>query len=87
MPTPARASAPLFAALLFALGGCAREAAMGRPWVRSVTIHGAKKVKPGAIKGKIATTATSWIPLSPKRYLDHPFMIDVDKERIVALLP
>ena len=71
--------------LALALAGCAREAAMGRPWVRSVTIHGAKKVKAGTIKDKIATTATSWIPLSPKKYLDHPFMIDTDKERIEAL--
>jgi outer membrane protein assembly factor BamA len=70
--------------LCLACAACAQDAALGRPYVHKVYIHGNEQIKSGAIKGRIATEATSWSPFSPKKYLDHPFMTDVDKERIEA---
>lgn len=70
--------------LCVACAACAQDAARGRPYVHKVYIHGNEQIKSGAIKSRIATEATSWIPFSPKKYLDHPFMTDVDKERIEA---
>ena len=68
--------------LLFA-GGCAAEKANGRPWIHDLKLEGVKSVKQKDLKSKIALEDTSWIPLSPKHYLD-PFEVDVDKKRIEA---
>ncbi len=68
---------------LLLAGGCAAEKADGRPWVRHLDIKGTKHVKASDIKSKIGVESTSWIPLSPKHYLD-PFEIDLDKKRIAA---
>ncbi|HEY2743809.1 MAG TPA: POTRA domain-containing protein, partial [Polyangia bacterium] len=68
---------------LLLAGGCAAEKADGRPWIHSLKIDGVKHVKAKDLKSKIALENTSWIPLSPKHYLD-PFEVDVDKKRIEA---
>ena len=70
----------LWLSLLLA-GGCAAEKANGRPWIHDLTIKGVKQVKEKELRSKIALEDTSWVPLSPKHYLD-PFAIDLDKKRI-----
>jgi outer membrane protein assembly complex protein YaeT len=77
-----RASRILCLSLLLA-GGCAAEKANGRPWIHDLEIEGVKRVKEKDLKSKIALEDTSWIPLSPKHYLE-PFEVDVDKKRIEA---
>ncbi len=72
----------LWLTLLLA-GGCATEKANGRPWIRDLRIEGVKSVQKKDLKSRIALEGTSWIPLSPKRYLD-PFQVDLDRKRIVA---
>ena len=72
----------LWLTLLLA-GGCATEKANGRPWIRDLRIEGVKSVQKKDLKSRIALEGTSWIPLSPKRYLD-PFEVDLDRKRIVA---
>ena len=68
---------------LLAVAGCAAEKANGRPWVHNVHIEGVKNVKKSDLKDKIALQETSWIPLSPKKYLD-PFTVDIDRKRVEA---
>src|SRR5215510_11687665 len=68
---------------LLALAGCAAEKADGRPWVHNFKLEGVKSVKEKDLRDKIALEATSWVPLSPKKYLD-PFTVDADKKRIEA---
>jgi translocation and assembly module TamA len=65
------------------LAGCAAEKANGRPWVHKVKLEGVKHVDKKDLKSKIALEETSWIPLSPKKYLD-PFTVDIDRKRIEA---
>lgn len=77
-----RARRILWLPLLFA-GGCAAEKANGRPWIHDLKLEGVKHVDKKDLRSKIALDDTSWIPLSPKHYLD-PFEVDVDKKRIVA---
>src|SRR3954449_8890333 len=69
--------------LLLAAAGCAAEKANGRPWIHDLRLEGVKRVKQKDLRSKIALDDTSWIPLSPKHYLD-PFEVDVDKKRIEA---
>ncbi|HEY1584508.1 MAG TPA: POTRA domain-containing protein, partial [Polyangia bacterium] len=68
---------------LLLAGGCAAEKANGRPWVRHLDFKGVKSVKASDVKSKIGVESTSWIPFSPKHYLD-PFEVDLDKKRIEA---
>src|SRR5207249_3595005 len=68
--------------------GCASEAALGRPWVHKVDVRaaaGAPKlaVDVDDLRDKLLVEETSWIPLSPKRYLD-PFTLAADRERVAA---
>jgi translocation and assembly module TamA len=76
-----RARAMLLLGLL--AGGCAGEQAEGRPWVHSLTLEGVHNVDADAIKGRIAVQQTSWLPLSPRRYLD-PYAVETDRGRIEA---
>jgi outer membrane protein assembly factor BamA len=69
--------------LLVALSGCAAEKANGRPWVHDLMLQGVKQVSSRDLKSKIALEKTSWIPFSPKKYLD-PFTVDLDQKRIEA---
>ncbi len=68
---------------LLLAGGCAAEKANGRPWIHDLKLEGVKSVKQKDLRSKIALEDTSWVPLSPKHYLD-PFEVDVDKKRIEA---
>ncbi len=68
---------------LLLVGGCAAEKANGRPWIHDLKLEGVKHVKAKDLKSKIALEDTSWVPLSPKHYLD-PFAVDLDKKRIEA---
>jgi translocation and assembly module TamA len=68
---------------LLLVAGCAAEKANGRPWIRNLQIKGVKQVKEKDLRSKIALEDTSWVPLSPKHYLD-PFEVDLDKKRIEA---
>ena len=72
----------LWLSLLLA-GGCAAEKANGRPWIHDLDIEGVKHVKLKDLRSKIALDDTSWVPLSPKHYLD-PFEVDIDEKRIEA---
>lgn len=79
-----QAGARLVAALLglcLISAGCA-SSGHGRPWIHRIYIDGARQVKPRAIRGKLALQQASLIPFSPKHYLEHPYMVEVDRERI-----
>lgn len=75
--------ATLWVALVATVAGCAAEKADGRPWIHDVAIKGVKHVDKKDLEKKIAVEGTSWVPLSPKHYLD-PFQVDMDKKRIEA---
>jgi translocation and assembly module TamA len=66
-----------------ATAGCAGEAAQGRPWVHALGFRGVRHVDQDDLRQKISIDATSWVPLSPKRYLD-PFAVETDRARIEA---
>jgi outer membrane protein assembly factor BamA len=68
---------------LLSLAGCAAEKADGRPWVHHVDIQGTKHVDKSDLKSKISLEETSWIPWTPKKYLD-PFTVELDKKRVEA---
>ncbi len=63
--------------------GCAAEKAEGRPWVHDVRFIGLKNVSKRALKAKIAVQASSWVPWTPRKYLD-PYMVPSDRARIEA---
>jgi translocation and assembly module TamA len=82
-----RAAPPLaFLGLAAALAGagCGGEAAEGRPWVHTVSIHGNRNLKASTIKDHIALEGRSWLPWSPKHYLD-PVTLEVDRRRVEAI--
>jgi len=70
------------ACFLLLLGACGAEQANGRPWVRNLTLAGAKAVPAGQLTRRLAIRETCWLR-RPKRYLD-PFAIDGDRARIEA---
>lgn len=47
-------------------------------------MDGAKQVKARDIRKKIATRQTWFYPILPRHYLDHPFVVEIDRERILA---
>ncbi len=67
-------------AVLGAFAGCANS--HGRPWIHKIYIDGAKQVKERAIRSKLAVQQASWIPFSAKHYLEHPYVVNVESERI-----
>lgn len=82
----ARAGTTAGLCLLSALvaAGCGKPDGPHRPWIHKVRINGAKQVKAGDVSAKLAAQQSSWFPLAPKKYLDHPFIVEVDRERIEA---
>lgn len=79
-----RAGALVAVAGVLALGlwgtGCAPS--NGRPWIHKIYIDGAKQVKAGTIRGKLAIQQAPLLPWSSKHYLEHPYMVEVERERI-----
>ena len=73
-------------ALLFVVGLCAGMSGCangnGRPWIHRIWVHGNKQVKTGDIRGKLAIQQQSLIPFAPHHYLEHPYVIEVERERI-----
>jgi translocation and assembly module TamA len=67
------------------LGGCAGEAAHGRPWVHEVRFRGLDGVDVRALKERLAVEETSWAPWARKKWLDQ-FALDGDRERVEAWL-
>lgn len=55
-----------------------------RPWIHKVYFHGVRQIKEKDVRAKIAVQQSSWFPLLPKKYLDHPTMAEVDRERIAT---
>src|SRR5437016_4895537 len=78
----ARPLALLAAAAL--AGGCAHEEAEGRAYVKHVQLSGNHNLEKDEILEHVALDETSWIPFSPKRYLD-PVALELDRKRIEAL--
>ncbi|MEO6954183.1 MAG: BamA/TamA family outer membrane protein [Polyangia bacterium] len=68
---------------LAALAGCHAEQANGRPWIHDIRFIGVHSVKPKDLKSKISVQKTSWIPWSPKKYLD-PYAVPGDRVRVEA---
>jgi translocation and assembly module TamA len=66
-----------------AVAGCGPKGPHG-PWVHKIYLDGAKQVKAKDIRGKMLVQQSSWIPLSPKKYLDHALSAEVDRERIAT---
>jgi len=71
----------LVALAMLAEVGCAAEKAEGRPWIHKISFPGLQRVSKRDLKSKISVQQTSWIPLSPKHYLD-PYAVPGDRERI-----
>jgi translocation and assembly module TamA len=75
-------------ALLLTLGlltlGCRGPRGPHRPWVHKVYLHGVKKLKAADVKEKTAVQQSPWFPLAPRRYLDQPLTVEVDRERIAT---
>ncbi len=54
-----------------------------RPLIHKVYFQGIKYIKESKLREKILVENEAWIRFSPSdNYLDHPFAIDLDKERI-----
>jgi translocation and assembly module TamA len=72
---------------LASAAGCAREAAHGRRWVRSLTLRGLDRAQldAAALASRLATEATPWQPWARKRWLDD-FVLGGDRSRIEAWL-
>ena len=85
-PQAWRVRPTLLGLLLLVGGGCttAAQRAQGRPWIHKVYLDGVKQVKAGELRDKIAVQQSPWFPLAPKRYLDHPYAVEVDRARIEA---
>lgn len=81
-PTLSRLAGPLLCIALV-LASCAPKGPF-RPWVHKVYFHGIKQIKEKDVRPKISVQQTSWIPLAPKRYLEHPMAVEFDRARIVT---
>ena len=77
------------AAAAFLLGaqlttaGCGPKGPHG-PWVHRIYFDGVKQIKEKDIRGKMLVQQSPWVPLTPKKYLDHSLSAEVDRERIAA---
>jgi outer membrane protein assembly factor BamA len=71
-------------ALALSFSGCATEQSGGRPFIHRIYIDGAKALKAKDIRSRLALKQTSWIPFSKKHYLDSPYLVEIDGERIEA---
>ena len=65
-----------------ALGGCSVAKGPYRPWIHKVYFHGVHKLKEKEVRPKVAVQQSSWFPLTPKKYLEHPLAVEFDRERI-----
>lgn len=72
----------LCCAVLFS--SCAKSTGPYRPWVHKVYFHGVRKIKEKDLREKTAVVQSSWFPLLPKKYLDHPMVAEADRERITT---
>lgn len=63
---------------------CAGPQGPHRPWVHKVYLHGVKKLKPSDVREKTVVQQSPWFPLAPRRYLDQPLTVEVDRERIAT---
>ncbi|PSM32126.1 hypothetical protein BVG81_001950 [Haliangium sp. UPWRP_2] len=64
--------------------GCRGPRGPHRPWVHKVYLHGVKKLKASDVKEKTAVQQSPWFPLAPRRYLDQPLTVEVDRDRIAT---
>ena len=69
---------------LAAIAGCSAAKGPHRPWVHKVYFHGIKQLKEKEVRPKVAVQESSWFPLTPKRYLEHPMAVEFDRERITT---
>ncbi len=74
------------ALLSAALNSIACGGAQGphRPWIHKVYLHGTKQIKAGDVREKTVVQQSPWFPLAPRRYLDQPLTVEVDRERIAT---
>ena len=63
--------------------GCGKKLISG-PWIHKIQFTGVKKVKLKELRPKLLVQESSWFPLAPKHYLDNPFAVDTDRDRIEA---
>lgn len=68
-------------ALVTSTSGCGGDRGPYRPWVHKVYFHGVKQLKESDVRKKIQVKQTSWYSFRKKR-LDHPYVAEVDRERI-----
>lgn len=71
-------------ALTLLVAACGAPQGPHRPWVHKVYLHGVKKLKPGDVRQKTVVQQSPWFPLAPRRYLDQPLTVEVDRERIAT---
>lgn len=64
--------------------GCRGPRGPHRPWVHKVVLHGVKRLKAADVKEKTAVQQSPWFPLAPRRYLDQPLTVEVDRDRIAT---
>ncbi len=63
--------------------GCSTAKGPHRPWIHKVYFHGVKQIKDKEVRPKVALQQSSWFPLTPKKYLEHPMAVEFDRERIL----
>ena len=77
-------SAGLYVLAVAALVGCSAAKGPYRPWVHKVYFHGVQQLKEKEVRPKVAVQQSSWFPLVPKKYLEHPMAVEFDRERLAT---
>jgi translocation and assembly module TamA len=65
------------------VGGCSHQPHIG-PQIHKIRFLGVKQVKLNDLRGKLSVQESSWFPFAPKHYLETPFTVEVDSDRIEA---
>jgi translocation and assembly module TamA len=64
--------------------GCANKPLITGPWIHKITFTGVQKVPLKTLRPKLAVQESSFFPLAPKHFLDNPFTVELDRDRIEA---
>jgi translocation and assembly module TamA len=65
--------------------GCAHRVSDGRAWVHDLRLRGLDHIDTADLEHRLAVQKTSWVPFTPKRWLD-PLELEADLERIKVYL-
>jgi translocation and assembly module TamA len=65
------------------LSACTNSTGPYRPWVHRIYFHGIHQLKESDVRSKLVVQQSSRFPLLPRKYLDHPMMVSLDRQRII----